>query len=73
MQAKNLKIKVEEFYIIPVQIIHCFEIYIVHADIGISKSFISTKNLNPNVIIKTIIKNVCFVFCHHLDHLKSQK
>ena len=47
MQAKNLKIKVEEFLIIPVQIIHCFVIDIIHADIGkiyrISKSFILTK------------------------------
>ena len=75
MQAKNQRIMVKEFFIIPVQIIHCFEIYNIHADINkiyrLSKSFI-LKIPYPNIIIKTIIKYIFFVFCHHLDHLWSQ-
>ena len=35
----------------------------------LSKSFILTKIPYPNIMIKKIIKYICFVFCHHLDYL----
>ena len=76
MQAKNLKIKVEEFSVIPIQIIHFYEIYNISSDINKIYRNIEIIYINKNSIAKHYHKNnyqICLLcFCHHLDLLWSQ-